>query len=159
TLLQRCSTKDRKQRLQAIGEARIVLEQPVDRSVGSTRESGRRRQWLATSGAIALLLLIGALALWGWLRPTPGEKRTITRFTIPASIAIVSDAVVVSRDGSKLAFVGGAQQQIYVRKLDDFEARPLPGTDGASMLCFSPDGDWISFITGERATSLLKKVA
>src|SRR5262249_57687440 len=49
TLLRRCLTKDRRRRLQAIGEARIVIE---DLSSGKTSERGFPRQtrvplWLA----------------------------------------------------------------------------------------------------------------
>jgi len=31
--------------------------------------------------------------------------------------------------------------------LDQFESKPIPGTEGAFFVCFSPDGQWIAFIT------------
>src|SRR5262249_6521766 len=40
------------------------------------------------------------------------------------------------------------QRQIYVRGIDEFEARPLVGTEDSMSLSFSPDGEWISYISG-----------
>ncbi len=67
-------------------------------------------------------------------------------------------AVILSPDGAMLAFVAqaaqGAARQIYVRRLDEFRAVPLAGTDGALNPFFSPDGRWIAFF----ADGKLKKV-
>ncbi|MCL4813064.1 MAG: protein kinase [Vicinamibacteraceae bacterium] len=50
-------------------------------------------------------------------------------------------------DGRALVFVGrnGGVQQLYVRHLDEAEARPLEGTDGAHVPAVSPDGQWVAF--------------
>lgn len=39
----------------------------------------------------------------------------------------------------------GAAQQLYVRGLDERDARPLPGTDDAQSPAISPDGQWVAF--------------
>ena len=44
---------------------------------------------------------------------------------------------------------------MYLRELDQFEARPIAGTDGASDPAFSPDGKWLAFA----AAGQIKKVA
>ena len=56
-----------------------------------------------------------------------------------------------------LAFQGekNGSEQLYVRKLEQLQAFPLPGTVGASQPFFSPDGQWIGFF----AEGKLKKVA
>jgi serine/threonine protein kinase len=155
-LLHRCLAKDRKQRLQAIGEARIVLESPFVEDAAPPKPSRDRREAVFA----ALALVATALALWGWLRPKPPDTHAVMRFQDTVSMAHFPGAVVLSRDGSRLAFVGGPQGQIYVRMLDQFEARPIPGTEGADFLSFSPDGQSISFMTfASGGTQQLKKIS
>ena len=59
-------------------------------------------------------------------------------------------AIALSLDGRRLAFVArqGDRQQLYVRALDEDEARPLPGTEGADNPFFSPDGQALGFWSG-----------
>jgi Tol biopolymer transport system component len=55
-----------------------------------------------------------------------------------------------------LVFAGRNEgdQQLYIRDLNSWQARPLPGTEGAISPFFSPDGQWIAFFTMDK----LKKV-
>ena len=64
--------------------------------------------------------------------PTPGGSRTALAWT---------------PDGKALVFVGrrGGVQQLYVRRLDATEARPLPKTEGAQVPAVSADGQWVAF--------------
>ncbi len=66
-----------------------------------------------------------------WL-PTPGGSRTALAWT---------------PDGQTLVFVGrrGGVQQLYMRRLDAAEARPLAGTEGAQAPAVSADGQWVAF--------------
>ncbi len=65
--------------------------------------------------------------------------------------------LALSPDGSVLAFRGekNGSTQLYIRRLAQLQAVPLPGTVGASQPFFSPDGQWIGFF----AEGKLKKVA
>ena len=67
-------------------------------------------------------------------------------------------AVILSPNGEMLAFIarrsGGEARQIYVRRLDQLQAAPLAGTDGALNPFFSPDSQWIAFF----ADGKLKKI-
>src|SRR5262249_55641939 len=159
-LIRRCLTKDRKQRLQAIGEARIVLESPVTEAPSLLSAPSHGRRFHYAGWVVAALLAAALPAVW-ILKPAPRAIRNVVRFTETVSLTNASGGLAISRDGFRLAFVGGPQEQIYIRMLDQFEARPLPGTEGASFLSFSPDGQWISFVTGDRNPALgrLKKVA
>jgi eukaryotic-like serine/threonine-protein kinase len=150
-LLRRCVTKDRKQRLQAIGEARIVLEDPSKASgifaaTSAVNTAASQSNWLpwAVAGVAAL---VAAVALWGWLKPRPAEPKPVTRFATPHPSAQGNPpGPNLSRDGSMLAFRD--RNQIYLRKLDQFEAKPIAGTDSVrtnNPVCFSPDAQWIAF--------------
>jgi eukaryotic-like serine/threonine-protein kinase len=50
-------------------------------------------------------------------------------------------------DASGLVFVGSAgdSQQLYLRRLDAVDAKPIAGTDGARAPAVSPDGKWVAF--------------
>ena len=37
--------------------------------------------------------------------------------------------------------------RIYLRRLDQWQARPIPGTEDAGQPLFSPDGNWLGFVT------------
>jgi serine/threonine-protein kinase len=56
-----------------------------------------------------------------------------------------------------LAVVGTRQgpRQLFVRKLDQLQAAPLAGTEGAESPFFSPDGQWLGFF----ANGKLKKIS
>jgi eukaryotic-like serine/threonine-protein kinase len=65
--------------------------------------------------------------------------------------------LTLSPDGARLAFVldDDGRKQLYVRKLSDLEATPIPGTLGAMQPFFSPDGESVAFF----ARGLLQKVS
>jgi serine/threonine-protein kinase len=154
-LLQRCLAKDRKQRLQAIGEARIVLENPGSEAEASRAES-RLRVLLAVVGMLAV---VAGVALWGWLKPAPPEPRVVTHFSTPITFGpALPSPIALSRDGSRLAYVSGLSK-IYVREMGRLEAKPLDGTDGAMMLSFSPDGQRITYMSSFVPPIRLRKVA
>jgi len=70
---------------------------------------------------------------------------------------IQGTATALSPDGSRLVLVArkpGQVRQLYVRRLDQLEVTPLPGTENASSPFFSPDGHWLAFF----ANAKLKKV-
>ena len=165
-LIARCLTKDPRKRLQAIGEARIALEDAME-GAAETAVSGARPSsafWSALAGAavLALGVTLGAL----WLRPAlPPAPPLRLSAEIGADASLVTSrlgtgpAAILSPDGALLAFVAekgpDALPQLYVRGLDELQASPLPGTEGARNPFFSPDGQWIAFFADRK----LKKVA
>jgi len=67
--------------------------------------------------------------------------------------------LALSPDGSRIAYVGGAPtgpKQIWIRDRDQLHARPVPGTEGASFVSWSPDGRRLAF---EAAPGALEVVA
>jgi Tol biopolymer transport system component len=51
----------------------------------------------------------------------------------------------LSPDGRVLAYAGGG---LWIRTLDEVDPLVVPGTEGANMPFFSPDGRWIGFFQG-----------
>jgi serine/threonine-protein kinase len=153
-LLTRCLTKDPKRRLQAIGEARIALEDAMEGAPEAALAHTASAFWPALAGALGLAL---GMTLWAlWTRPAPPPApplRLSARLGVDASLVpwagTAGPAAVLSPDGALLAFVAqrgpGEAPQLYVRRLEELEASPLPGTEGARNPFFSPDGQWIAF--------------
>jgi len=162
-LLARCLQRDVKQRLQAIGEARIVLDSrdgrpdPSAPSVRSPSPPSRNR--LLWPGAAALMAVAAAASGWLLARasiPPAVVTRLSVSLPVPLTPYYETPSVALSRDGGTLAYVGidKGTTSLYVRRMDEVEVRPLAGTEGARGPAFSPDGAWIAFIVDGK----LKKV-
>jgi len=167
-LIGRCLERDVKQRLRDIGEARIELARIADGTpepsapvAPAAAPVARRAAWLPwTATALLGAGMCAAIVLWAtWRTPPPVSPRRLLA-GIGADASLVSNIgppAVLSPDGTTLAFVAqqGGAQRLFVRKLDQLQAMPLPGTEGAREPFFSPTGQWIAFFTG----SALKKVS
>ena len=147
-LLRRCLEKDPRRRLQAIGEARILLEGEVEEPLPDTRGSvGRssvgRGAWLGWVVAAAIL----AVGMRAWLRAPQPVARPVMRWTTALDPPSPFPRVVLSRDGSILAYRAGnpPSASIYLRRLDQLEAKPISGADNGTPLAFSPDGLWLLY--------------
>jgi len=163
-LLQRCLQKDPKQRLQAIGDARISLDEVLTSATDAqavptpARQASQWKLWLALGIAGLFVVATGLLAFL-YFHQASAPSVQVTRFEVPLPDKFTSSGgFALSPDGRKLAFVGrGAdgQARVWVRSLDALEARPLDGTEGAYNFPFwSPDSRFIGFAAG----GSLKKV-
>jgi serine/threonine-protein kinase len=169
-LLERCLTKDPRSRLQAIGEARIIIERyladPSASTASMERVSVESPAWKTVlPWSVAAILLVGlVVVLWALWRPALPSRHSM-RFSVEigAPVVLAEDAgaaVVVSPDGSRFVFRAtaagsNATTRLYIRQRDQLQATPLDGTEGARDQFFSPDGQWIGFF----ADGKLKKIA
>ncbi len=156
-LLERCLERDPRKRLRDIGEARIRLERwrddPSSMHIsqigfeippeGAASGKARWLPWAVAGIAVAA-------ALWGWMAPkeqaTAGPDTMWMDIRLPHEDQLPDDlkgGVVISPQGDRLAYL--ADNAIYVRRLDRLDPIRLPGTEGALMAEFSPDGQWIAF--------------
>ena len=156
-LIARCLERDVRRRLSHIGEARIILEDPVSTSPAPALSPPPSRP--ITRMALSGFLLV-ALAVLAFVhfRRAPEETRVL-KFTVgPPEYAMLENfsPPAISPDGRRMAFVATAsgKQALWVRDLDSLAARPLPGTDGAFGPVWSPDSRNIAFF----ALGKLKKV-
>jgi Tol biopolymer transport system component len=119
-----------------------------------------RRPLILGLGGLLLGLVIATLATWK-LKPSPPQAVTRTVINLPPGQQLAGldsgPSVALSPDGTHLAYVArqGGAQQLYLRTMDTFEARSIPGTEGAVNPFFSPDGQWVGFFGDGR----LKKVS
>jgi len=113
--------------------------------------------WRRTS-LVLLLLLVVATSVAAWsLRTGPEVAPSPTfRAEIPESVVRlggVGRRMAISRDGATLVVAGrrvtptstSFRRMLWVRRSDDLEFRPIPGTETASGPSMSPDGEWVVF--------------
>jgi eukaryotic-like serine/threonine-protein kinase len=159
-LIRRCLTKDRKHRLQAIGEARICIDEALAGGMPEEKEATantrRGRLWLALSFAT---LIIGSLG--GWLFAhlrQPAAEQQVYRFEINPpegaqfAFGFNSGGVSLSPDGRTVAFVATAngKTSLWVRPLDGPAAREVAGTEGVGFPFWSPDSKSVAFFAGSK---------
>ena len=107
--------------------------------------------------AITAVLLIACAAfalLYFWPRPT--DKRAISfAIEIPEKASDIGD-LSISPDGRLIVFNANVdgKSALFFRSLDSIETKRLPGTDGAYLPFWSPDGRYIGFF----ADNKLKKI-
>ena len=180
-LVERCLEKDRKRRLQAIGEARIAIEdllsgvtqdpesrrQPAAELKAEGERAGERLQgpsrpvWAVVATLLGLLVLSTAWLAWIHFR---GRTRATAsfRFQIPfVGMSVTGGAFALSPDGRQLAFAAVGPdgiKRLWIRALDSLEPRPLLGTEAAQAVIppifWSPDSRFIAF----DADGKLKKI-
>ncbi len=163
-LLKLCLTKEPSERIRDIRDVRIQLMDSFDEEAEredfpskATVQTKRRLPAALASGGVLAGLLAGFL-LWGPSGSVDRVPELPQRFQILADNLVptgISSSVAVSPDGTRLAYVGGEEGQIYVRPLDRIEPNALPSTEGAVGPFFSPDGQWIGFWVDDR----LKKMS
>ena len=169
-MVRRCLAKERDERWQSAfdlwQEVKWIAEGgsqitplPAAQTTG-IRTLGRRPVALGL-GALLLGAIIAGLGVWT-LRPPPAPPaRPVTRMviTLPPSdrlVTLTQPALALSPDGNHLAYAAARDgtQQLFLRAMDSLEAKPIPGTEGATTPFFSPDGQSLGFFSGGKLKKL-----
>ncbi|MHC4533522.1 MAG: protein kinase domain-containing protein [Planctomycetota bacterium] len=174
-LMRRCLEKDPHKRLHDIADAAIEINETLNlpatappmttTSFEIIRPTGGKKLMAVGTVCIFLGIIMGALGIWAYLRPGSLQKQSSRSFTINPQTAFGVEALwhhalAFSPDGRRLAYVeegSDGRRKIYVRELDKFQAKPLPGTEGAISPFFSPDGQWLGYV--DHFQRKLKKVS
>jgi len=160
-LLQRCLEKDVKRRLQAIGEARIVLEEALSAARNSAPMEAKRFATARWRRALPWALFGLTLAALGWLasayirRSSAILETPIHRYEIAAPDSTV-DMAELSPDGTHLVFHNSrVPNRLWLERMDSLDAHAIEGTeDSLSVPFWSPDSSFVAF----SADGKLKKV-
>jgi serine/threonine-protein kinase len=112
--------------------------------------------------ALVLGAIVAGLAVWLLIQPSSPEQ-SLNRFVITPSppvllASVAHNEVAISPDGRQLVYMGDSEgrRQLYLRSLDNFVDKPIPGTaTPRGMVFFSPDGESIGFF----AEGKLKKTS
>jgi serine/threonine-protein kinase len=110
-----------------------------------------RFAWLA-AGAVLAATFFGLIA-WILNHPERAREERLIQFDVTLTSkgtvgGEVGTSAVLSPDGSRVVFVTVGQDggsHLNTRRLDESKVTELPGTDGARVPFFSPDGRWVGF--------------
>lgn len=116
----------------------------------SPRKQRERAIWI---GAGVIFALFTAYVLWQ--SALGGQSRGPVHLTVmlPAGKALLNNStepVAISPNGSVVVYSAYGEDrkaQLYLRKLGDFESTPIAGTEGAQTPFFSPNGEWLGFVS------------
>jgi serine/threonine-protein kinase len=164
-LLRKCLQKDPTHRLRDIGDARIdlldlITESGRFKAVVDENPTAPGRSYVVAA-SVVLGAVVLAVAMFFALRTKPRSSEAVSAPVRRYSINLSPDAplqpmesdgsgtgIALSPDGLLLAYVastGPRTKQLFLRRLDQLDARPLAGTEHAGGAFFSPDSQWIGF--------------
>ena len=171
--LRRCLDKDPTRRVRDMGDVRLAMDgafettvtMPSEPTVTTTLQFWQR-PLPATVAALGLVILTG-LGVWSATRPVDPPAESVRHFALdigeasPIGIVNLHAMPAWSPDGTRLVYAANVDgtHQLYLRSLDDLEARPIDGTEGAYSPFFSPDGESVGVFTTSAASGELKRVA
>ncbi|GAC1491789.1 MAG: hypothetical protein NVS1B5_16750 [Gemmatimonadaceae bacterium] len=137
---------------EALNDPSFTLSSASATAIDRDRTTRRLRRMLYGTAVLTALLL--AIASWGWMRPAPIKPVVRYNLVFDSAEAMIQPIgyfwgrLALSRDGSRLAYVGGPHAQILVRQRNQLHATAIPGSEGAQNPFFSPDGQRVGFVTG-----------
>jgi WD40 repeat protein len=146
-LLRRCLDRETRRRLRDVGEARVVLEGPLEEpEVATTQAAAARPRWIGGVAAL-VLAVVAALIAWNLRAPAPLPLRKFADVDASNTRSSWDRAgPSISPDASRLAFVRDGS--LWIREFGDLDARPVPDTDGVQGVFWSPDSRWVAYATG-----------
>jgi len=138
---------------------RPMATRPVASSVAISAAGRVSRIRARLRDPVTLGLGVATLAALGFAatqmrRPAPEPSSPTVRFlyTGSDSAPVAPDngpwPAAISPDGSMIVYSvaqPGRGSILYLRRIDQLEGNPIPGTLNASQALFSPDGRWIEF--------------
>jgi serine/threonine-protein kinase len=165
-LLSRCLQKDPSERFRDVGDIRVEIKKILADPRGAfvqpiTTVEPRTRLRLGlpfVAAAIILTAIIAGVTVW---KLKPAEPRQVMRFSyeLPKDhkFSVPADPnLAVSPDGRQFAY--STSKWLYLRSIDEQDARLIPGTDeNLEAPFFSPDGQWLGYWS--TADKKLKKIS
>jgi len=152
--------------LQAIGEARIAIEESLNGAIEAPAAAVSQKRvlvpWVVAGVSTLALIAVGGVYFYNASRPPP--LRPLMRLNIdiddstPLARTGSGNMLALSPDGARLALMlrgTDGKVRLHTRLFNQGEITPLMGTESAFDPFFSPDGDWIGFFADRK----LKKIS
>jgi eukaryotic-like serine/threonine-protein kinase len=167
-VLRRCLEKDESRRFHCAADVRIE----IDEARGTGEEVVPvKRQWLAWSVAAILFVALAATAFvhfrqkpFALAEPVATTIKIEPGHWLAGTLALQRPsrtAMAISSDGRFIVYSAieenpgpQAKSFLYLRRLDQSEAKPIAGTEGGNNPFLSPDDRWVGFWADQK----LKKV-
>jgi hypothetical protein len=174
--IRRCLAKEPERRWQSAGDLARELEWVAEGGSQAGAAQPYRKTWWQQWGLAAAGLAVGILlgaSLLIVLRPmnhatlmasTPRVQTTIELLPnaplalgshVP-NIGYDSPTIALSPDGAYVTYLAKTASgvMIHLREMASGEIRPIAGTEGAIYSFFSPDGQWVGFLTSDRVKKI-----
>jgi len=165
-VVKKCLAKDPDERWQSASDLASELDwilaggSQAGAAAPLIRSRKRRERAIWIGAGVVLALIAGYV---GWQSGVGGHGGGPVHLTVtlPAGKTLLSSSTVpvaISPDGSVIVYTAYGEDrktQLYLRKLGDFESTPIAGTEGAHSPFFSPNGEWLGFVSED---DKLKKV-
>ena len=165
-LIRRCLEREVRDRVQAVGDVRLAMLGAFETAASPARDGtapGQRSRRVAVLGAFVLGGAVAGVGAALWTFMSLAETAPVQRFTLTLDettpYAGRASSLALSPDGTRLVFTArvGGRFHLYIRSLEQLDARRLPGTEDGVNPFFSPDGEWVGFFSWIERT--LKKVS
>ena len=152
-LLRRCLERDRTRRLRDIGDARIDMEDTRDLPVSLATRPPRRGALIPLLVGVLAGSVVAGVSVWRLTREPAATRAPLMRFSqpLPPGETLggpwLGTLVELSPDGTHLVYTAqrSGNSQLYLRRMDQLQAQPIPGTDAGYGAFFSPDGQSLGF--------------
>jgi serine/threonine-protein kinase len=117
-----------------------------------------RGQWTPLAMGLGVIAVVTSVG-FGWTLLRPAPQPPVARFESPFRAGqLPIGPFELTRDGSAMVYVGPGESaggsQLWIRRWEDLDARPIPGTEGAAVrvnpgqVALSPDGREVAFVVG-----------
>ena len=157
-----CLARNPEERWQSAADIRRQLEWIASQATGTVttppmRNGGGQKtnRTLYRALFLVMLLVAAASARFVWIQTSAPPETAPSSSALRVTVAfgendpvIEPGGLAVSPDGRTLVFAARANdgQRLYSRRLDEFDAKPIRGSDGAMAPFFSPEGHSIGFL-------------
>jgi len=157
-LLRRCFDKNKRQRLQSMGDARIAIEQYLSdpacetTAIAPVAAGPAKSVWQQALpwALFAIAAIAGSvLAMRSGTAPEPPLRVSMEVAELPIWTGLGS-SVVLSPDGTRLVYVVGDdnEREVRLRSLDQLDGATIAAvTPPPYHPFFSPDGQWVGYVT------------
>ena len=158
-VIAKCLEKDPDNRWQSAHDVGEVLQWIAGASAADVapQRSGSWRLAIAAALCLVVGLAAGAL-LTGAFRKAASSQLVQSSIIPPQGVTFAppagnGEAVVLAPDGKSMVFTGNdsdGKRRLWLRSISSRDARPLPGTEGATYPFWSPDSRSIAFFANAK---------